>query len=120
MNKDTVNMLKQCNMGCKAATNNMEQILSHVKNKELRELIIKYNDRHIKLGDECHMLLNETGKDEKDPSKLSMAMAAVGNEIKLTINDSSHKAAELLVDGCNMGIKSLSEYLNIYSKAEEI
>ena len=119
MNEDTINLLKECNSGCKSATNSLEQILSHVKNEKLRGIIIKYNDMHIKLGDECHEMLNDTGEDEKDPGMIAKTMAAVGTDIKLTIDDSVHKAADLLVDGCAMGIKSLSGYVNKYCTADD-
>lgn len=33
------------------------------------------------------------------------------------MNDNSHKIADLMIDGCNMGIKSVSEYINKYKTA---
>lgn len=119
MDNDTVSLLKECNAGCKSATNSMEQVLEHVKNDKLCALIDKYNGKHIGIGDECHKLLNELGENEKDPKKMAAVFAEVGTEVKLMMEDSTHKAAELLVDGCNMGIKSLSEYMNKYTTADE-
>ena len=119
MNNDTICLLKECNAGCKSATNSMEQILSHVKNEKLRNIIIKYNDKHIKLGDECHKLLYDADEDEKDPGRFAKTMSAFGTDIKLAMDDSVHKVTDILVDGCNMGIKSLSEYINKYSTADD-
>lgn len=118
MNEDTINLLKECNAGCKSATSSMEQVMEHVKDQKLKALITKYNDKHIKIGDECHDMLNEVDENEKDPNKFAMAMAEMGTEMKLTINDSTKKIAGLLVDGCNMGIKGLSGYLNQYCTAD--
>lgn len=118
MNEDTINLLKECNAGCKSATSSMEQVMEHVKDQKLKALITKYNDKHIKIGDECHDMLNEVNENEKDPNKFAMAMAEMGTEMKLTINDSTKKIAGLLVDGCNMGIKGLSGYLNQYCTAD--
>lgn len=39
--------------------------------------------------------------------------------MKLMLNDSDKKIASMLTDGCNMGIKSLSAYLNQYSAADD-
>ena len=39
--------------------------------------------------------------------------------MKLAINDSTKRIADLMIDGCNMGIKSLSKYLNEYECANE-
>ena len=79
----------------------------------------KYNARHIELGDECHTLLNEAGADEKDPHPVAKAMSWISSEVKLTLGGDEKKAAGILMDGCSMGIKSLSEYLNQYSDADE-
>ncbi len=119
MNEDTISLLKECNSGCKSATNSMEQVLGYVKNEKLAALIDKYNDKHIKLGDECHKLLNENNEDEKDPSKISSMFAEMGTDIKLKMESSTHKIADLLIDGCVMGIKSLSGYLHKYRSAED-
>lgn len=119
MNNDTVNLLKECNAGCKSATNSMEQVMEYVKNEKLRALIDRYNDSHIKIGDECHDILNSLGEQEKDPQKISAMMAKVGTDMKLMMENTTHKVADLLVDGCNMGIKSLCRYINQYTTADE-
>lgn len=119
MNEDTINLLKECNAGCKSATSSMEQILAYVENQKLRDLIKEYDNKHIKYGDECHELLNSADSEEKDPNKFAMAMATLGTDLKLTINSSVNKAAGLLIDGCNMGIKSLTEYLHQYKAADD-
>lgn len=118
MNEDSINLLKECNSGCKNATDSMEQIMPYVKDESLKKLIDDYNKKHIELGDECHQILNKQGEDEKDPSKITKAMAWMGTEIKLFIDADSKKIADMLVDGCNMGIKSLSRYSNKYKKSE--
>ena len=97
----------------------MEQVLGFVKNEKLRQLIERYNDSHIKIGDECHDMLNEMNENEKDPQKAASMMAKIGTEMKLMMDDSTKKVAELLIDGCNMGIKSLCKYINQYTTADE-
>ena len=39
--------------------------------------------------------------------------------VKLVINESDHTIADLITDGCNMGVKSLNMYLNQYAAADE-
>ncbi len=106
MNSDSINLLKECNSGCKNATDSMEQVLPFVKEEKLKKIIEDYDKKHIKIGDECHKILNREGESEEDPNKLTMAMAWFGTEVKL------------MVDGCNMGIKSLSKFNNKYRNAE--
>jgi hypothetical protein len=117
MNDDTIKLLKECNAGCKSATNSMEQVLPSVDNETLKALINEYNDKHIKIGDECHQMLNEYDKDEKDPHPMAKAFSWISTEIKLMVNENTHKIADLMIDGCNMGIKSVSEYINKYKLA---
>ncbi len=118
MNSDSITLLKECNSGCKMATNSMEQVKSYVENQELLNLIEKNLKLHTDIGDECHVMLNQTGEDEKDPSKMAATFAKMETEMKLLIEKDTHKIAEILIDGCHMGIKSLSENLNKYKAAE--
>ncbi len=119
MNEDTVRLLKECNSGCKMAANSMEQVLPYITNDKLKSMIMNYNDKHIKIGDECHQMLNESQENEQDPHMMAKAFSWISTEIKLVISNDTHKIADLLIDGCNMGIKSLSEYVNKYSSASQ-
>lgn len=117
MINDTIKLLKECNAGCKSATNSMEQVQQYIANEDLKSLINEYNDKHIKLGDECHQMLNELDKDEKDPNPMAKAFSWISTELKLMLDDDSHKIADIMIDGCNMGIKSVSKYINKYKTA---
>lgn len=119
LNGDTVALLKECNAGTKMATSSIEQISEYVTTPELKEMLHKYNADHIKLGEKCHELLNEAGKEEKDPHPMAKAMSWLTSEMKLSMGGDEKKAAGILMDGCAMGIKSLSEYLNQYSGASD-
>ena len=118
MNKESLNLLKKCNSGCKNGTNSMEQILDFVRDEKLKRTIKEYDKRHIEIGDECHELLNRYGCNEEDPKKISAVVAWFGTEVKLAIDDSTEKIADLLVDGCVMGIKSLYKEINSNKGAE--
>lgn len=56
MNQDTIFLLRECNAGCKSATNSMEQVIPYISDEKLLSIINEYNDQHIKLGDECHQM----------------------------------------------------------------
>lgn len=118
MNDDTIKLLRECNAGCKSATNSMEQVMSYIKDTKLKDLITSYNEKHIRIGDNCHTLLNSVGEDEKDPAAMAKVMSWFSTEMKLMINDDDAKIAEIMIDGCNMGIKSLSRYLHQYKGAD--
>lgn len=112
MNDDTIELLKECNSGCKNATNSMEQVSSYIQDPNFKDLLLKYNQKHIDIGDQCHILLNHANESEKDPALMSKVFARFTTDAKLMINDDTAKIAELMVDGCNMGIKSISKVLN--------
>ena len=40
--------------------------------------------------------------------------------MKLGMEDSDATIADLMTDGCNMGVKSLNRYLNQYAAADEV
>ena len=117
MNEDTIHLLRECNAGCKSATNSMEQVKPYISNEKLLSIINEYNDMHIKLGDECHQMLNEYNEEEKDPQVSAKAFSWISTEMKLMMNNDTHKIADIMIDGCNMGIKSVSKYINKYETA---
>ena len=49
---------------------------------------------------------------------MAKAMAHVTTSMKMMIKPTDQEVASIITDGCNMGIKSLHEYLNQYKGAE--
>jgi len=111
LNSDTKNLLKQLNSGCKTATNSIGQMLPYVKDQSLTDTLMGYNDRFIRIGDRCHQLLNETGRDEEDPSAMSKAMVWMTTAVKMNLNDDPCNAAKIMADGCKMGIETVRKAL---------
>lgn len=119
MNEDTIYLLRECNAGCKSATNSMEQVIPYISDEKLLSIINEYNDKHIKLGDECHQMLNEYKEEEIDPKVTAKAFSWLSTETKLLLNHDTAKIAEIMIDGCHMGIKSVSRYINQYKAASQ-
>jgi hypothetical protein len=46
-------------------------------------------------------------------------MSEMKTSLKLTFKESDNTIADLITDGCNMGVKSLNRYLNQYKAADE-
>lgn len=118
MNEDTVNLLQECSSGCKMAMDSIKQVKDMVEDKQLREIMDKYFDAHSQLEAECRQLLNDVGATDKEPGLMATTMANMMSKLKLTVDPEKGKAAEILTDGCNMGIKSLSGFLNDYKAAD--
>lgn len=45
-------------------------------------------------------------------------MSWLRTNVKLSMDDSDAAAADLLTDGCNMGVKTLTQFKNQYSAAD--
>ena len=52
------------------------------------------------------------------PNPMAQGMSWVKTNVKLAMDDSDATIAELMTDGCDMGVKSLSRYLNQYEAAD--
>ncbi len=50
---------------------------------------------------------------------MAKSMSWVKTNMKLVMNESDQTIADLITDGCNMGVKSLNRYLNQYQGADE-
>lgn len=119
ISQDTVELLKECDAGCKMAVDSMEQISKYVSDDKLQSIIQKYNGAHIKLEQEIHRELNSIGEEDKEPNPIAKASSWIQSEVKMMINCDSKQAAHLLTDGCNMGVTSLREYKNAYKAADD-
>ncbi len=119
VSQDTVELLKECDAGCKMAIDSMEQISKYVSDDKLKTIIQKYNGEHIRLEEDIHRLLNNIGEEDKEPNPLAKASSWLQSEFKMMMNCDASQAAHLLTDGCNMGVKSLCEYKNAYKAADD-
>lgn len=119
VSQDTVELLKECDAGCKMAIDSMEQIAKFVTDDKLQTLITKYNKDHIRMEEDLHRALNNIGAEEGEPNPFAKASSWITSEVKMMMKGDSKQAASLLTDGCNMGIKSLCEYKNAYKAADD-
>lgn len=119
VSQDTVELLKECDAGCKMAIDSMEQIDKFVTDDKLKTIITKYNKDHIKMEEDIHRMLNNIHEEGQDPSPIAKASSWLQSEVKMMMKCDSKQAASLLTDGCNMGVKSLNEYKNAYKAADD-
>ena len=119
MNNDSLNLLKECNAGIKMGSNAIKKVLPKVKSEHLRRTLEECNSTHAELGDKTHSMLLSAGADTKPPHAIASIMSDMKISMKLMMRESDTQVAELMTDGCNMGVKSLSRYLNKYGKASE-
>lgn len=118
-NNDTIYLLKECDAGTKMAVTSIDEVLENVQNSDLKQLLSKSKEHHEKLGNEIHSLLLEYQSEEKDPNAMAKSMSWLKTNMKLSMDNTSATVADLITDGCNMGVKSLYKYLNKYPAADK-
>jgi hypothetical protein len=117
--QDTIRLLRECDAGVKMGTSSIEDVLDYVKSESLKKFLIKNKDEHYKLDTEIQMLLAKYKDAGKDPNPIAKGMSWMKTNIKLSMEPSDSMIADLMTDGCNMGVKSLNKYLNQYEAADE-
>lgn len=118
-NHDTVELLKECNSGVQMAVYSMEEILEDVKNEDFKQILKDSITTHKSLGNRTHELLSEFGEETKEPNPIAKGMSWMKTNAKMMMDKTDNTCADLITDGCNMGIKTLYRYLNEYKAADE-
>ena len=119
INTDTIDLLKECNAGIKMGVSSIEDIIDKTEDIEFRQILSDSLKEHKRLGDETHNLLNEYNDSGKDPNPMAKGMSWLKTNMMMSVNGCDETIADLITDGCNMGVKSLSKYLNKYAAADE-
>lgn len=117
--KDTIELLRECDAGIKMGVKSINDVMEHIESKNLQQLLNACKDEHDKLDKELQELLGKYGDEGKDPNFIAEKMAKIKTEMKLQMNETDNTIADLITDGCNMGVKSLNKYLNQYAAADE-
>ncbi len=118
--QDTIKLLRECDAGVKMGVSSIEDVIEYVNSKDLKEKLTKCKNEHDKLDSEVQTLLDKYHDDGKQPAAMAKGMSWMKTNIKLAVNDSDATIADLMTDGCNMGVKSLNKYLNKYEAADEV
>ncbi len=115
---DTIELLKECNSGIKMGVNTIDEVCEKVSDNDFRHILEHCKEDHQRLGSKTHELLNKYNTDGKEPGAMAKTMSWMKTNIMISMNESDGAVADLITDGCNMGVKSLSRYLNKYESAD--
>ncbi len=117
--QDTIRLLRECDAGVKMGVASIDDVLDYVSDEEFKKLLTHCKEEHIELNDKVQKLLEEYHDDGKDPNPMAKSMSWMKTNMKLVMHESDQTIADLMTDGCNMGVKSLHKYLNQYKAADE-
>ena len=118
--QDTIKLLRECDAGVKMGIASIDDVLDRVKQPGLREKLTICKEEHEKLQKEIDNLLNKYHDEGKNPNPIVKGMSWMKTNMKMTMEDRDCTIADLMTDGCNMGVKSLNRYLNQYEAADEV
>ena len=118
--QDTVRLLRECDKGVKMGVSAIDDVMGYVKRDELKQALNDCRSDHLRLEDELEQLLHRYHDEGKEPGLMLKGMSKMKTTMKLAANTTDSTVADLITDGCNMGIKSLSKFLNEYKAAEEV
>ena len=117
--QDTIKLLRECDAGVKMGTASIDDVLEHVKGADFKQQLSACKQQHNQLQDEIQKLLDKYQDAGKNPNPMAKGMSHMKTSMKLTMEHTDATIADLMTDGCNMGVKSLSRYLNQYKAADE-
>lgn len=117
--QDTISLLSECDAGIQMGVSSIDQVLDSTENPKLRSMLTSSRDEHHRLMKEVQAALHRFHEDGKQPNPMARAMSTVKTNMEMMMKPSDATIADLITDGCNMGVKSLSKYLNQYAAADE-
>lgn len=116
---DTIKLLRECDAGIKMGVSSIDEVLGYVHAAKMKKILIECKEEHNAIKQEIQKLLDEYHDDGKDPNPIAKSMSWIKTNVKLIVDESDNTIAELMTDGCNMGVKSLNKYLNEYKAADD-
>lgn len=117
--QDTIRLLRECDAGIKMGVASIDETLKSVKDEDLKRYLEKCKSEHEILKEEIQALLEKYHDEGKEPNAMAKGMSWMKTNAKLAMDESDKTVADLMTDGCNMGIKTLNRYLNEYKAADE-
>lgn len=117
--QDTVRLLRECDAGAKMGVEALNDVMGSVHQSELKSLLSSAKQHHEELAGSIREHLNRFDDAGKDPPAMASAMSWLKSKAELMMDPSDRTVADLMTDGCNMGVKSLSKYLNQFEAADE-
>ena len=117
--QDTIRLLRKCDSGIKMGISSVDEVIDKAQSQNLRRCLSQYKKDHEKLKEDMQGLLEDYHDEGKDPPQMAKGMAWIKTNDKIAMEEPDAAIADLMVDGCNMGVKSLSKYLNQYAAADE-
>ncbi|MBQ7874411.1 MAG: hypothetical protein IJ306_04525 [Oscillospiraceae bacterium] len=117
---DTIKLLRECDAGVEMGVSSINDVMDYVRAGAFKQLLKNCREEHECLEREIRILLSKYHDEGKEPAAMAKGMSWIKTNMKLLADESDKTVADLITDGCNMGVKSLNRYLNQYKAADEV
>ena len=118
--QDTIKLLRECGAGIRMGVDSIDEVADYVHAPQMRNLLNTCRYEHEKLAAELQTRLDRFQDKGKSPNPVAQKLSWLRTGIKLVMDESDATIADLMTDGCNMGVKSLNRYLNQYAAADKV
>lgn len=119
MLNDSARLLGECDAGIQMAISAIDEVLPSVNDPHLRKTLHMSRRAHKDLRNRTQNLLRACHAPGKDPNPMAKSMSWLKTNARLAFKPGDASVADLVVSGCNMGIKNLHKYQNQYASADE-
>lgn len=117
--QDTIRLLRECDAGVKMGVESIGEVVDRIQSQEFRQVLVESRHQHDELDREIQQLLDQYQDEGKEPNPMAKGISWMKTNAMLMMHPSDQTIADLMTDGCNMGVKSLHKYLNEYAAADE-
>jgi len=115
---DSIKLLRECDAGVKMGIASINNVITDVKSQGMRQDLTNCRNQHETLLTEIKGKLSCNCESGKEPAATAKGMSWMKTNVKMALEPNDKTVADLITDGCNMGVKSLHRYLNQYSQAD--
>ena len=117
--EDTIRLLQECDVGTQMGYDSLSEVCGNVKDPGFKKRLESTIAEHEALKAEVQTILNTSGAAGKSPNPIAKGMSWLKTNAELLANPTDGKVADLVIDGCNMGVKTICRDLNQYADADE-
>ncbi len=116
---ETNEILNEIYLGARAGTYGIDNIIESTK-PDLKELILKQNKLYEEISSECQEFAKRNNLKLKDINMFMKAGSFMQSKMETMCDSSNSNLSELMFNGTNMGILSITKLINSGIENQEL
>ena len=115
----TVELYQEVYKGCKMGADSLVNLLPKVNDESLRNEITAQLDRYEDYASQAREKLFDLDKTPKEENPISKRSAKMGVMMNTMLDATSSHIAQMIIEGCSMGITELLKAVHAYGEKDE-